>query len=140
MTTRTTTWAARSAAAVILLAGGFWGGRSLTTSTAIPRPEAGTIKAVNADGTALAIMLRGHTTPTGYALPATVLWQDPYGTWNEGTHPACLRPLTHGQHVTLGIITALPAASAPGGSIIAWVKCQRRPIPAYPVVSPTTNP
>ena len=140
MITRTTTWTARAAAAVILLAGGFWGGRSLTTSTAIPQAETGTIESVSADGTALSIRLRGQTAQTGYALPATVPWQDPYGTWNDGTRPACLRPLTHGQHITLGIITALPAARAPGGPIIAWVKCQRRPIPHYPVITPTISP
>lgn len=139
MTSRTTTWAARTAAAVILLAGGFWGGRSVTTSSAIPRAETGTIESVSADGTALTIRLSGDAGQTGYALPATVDWQDPYGTWNLGSRPACLRPLTHGQHVTLGVITALPSGGAFGGSIIAWVKCQRRPVPAYPVISPTIN-
>ena len=75
---------------------------------------------------------------TGYALPSTVPWRNAYGTWNEGTRPACLRPLSHGQHVTLGVVSAQPAGDAPGGDIIVWVECQRRPVPRFPIVTPST--
>jgi hypothetical protein len=131
---RNTRWVAVAAAAVIVLAGGYWAGRSQATSTATPRAESGVVSFTGTDG--LTISLPGQSQPTGYALPDTVPWSDAYGNWNDGGRPGCLR---HGQHITLGVVSTLATDGANGGDLVAWVKCQRRPVPHYPIVTPSAT-
>jgi hypothetical protein len=134
-------WTAGGVAAAILLAGGFWGGRALSTSTATPRIAHGTVRLISDDGDAVAIRLAGMKRVTSFALPNTLEWRDAYGTWNDGPPPACLRPGSSGQRVTLGIVSAEPVADAPGGDIVAWVECARRPVPHFRIVDPhSTQP
>lgn len=141
MAVRTTMWTAGGVAAAILLAGGFWGGRALSTSTATPRIEHGIVRLVSEDGDALAIRLGGARRVTGFAVPSTLEWRNAYGTWNEGTRPACLQPHSGGQRVTLGVVSAEPVGDAPGGDTIVWVECARRPVPHFRVVTPhSTQP
>lgn len=134
-------WTAGGVAAAILLAGGFWAGKALSTSAATPRIEHGIVQDVSGNGDAITIRLAGATRATGFGVPSDVTWRDAYGTWNDGTRPACIRPGSSGQHITLGIISADPVADAPGGDFIAWVECVRRPVPRFPVVTPhSTRP
>jgi hypothetical protein len=132
-------WTAAGVAAAVLLAGGFWAGKALSASAATPRIEHGTVRMVSSDGDSVAIRLAGAAAATSYDLPSNVTWRDAFGTWNDGTRPACLRPLSSGQRITLGIISADPVADAPGGDIVAWVECARRPVPRFPVVTPRTT-
>jgi len=81
-----------------------------------------------------------HRQVTGYALPSDVTWRNAYGVWQDGTRPACLAPLSSGQRITLGVISAAPVADAPGGSVVVWIECPSRPIPRYPIVSPSSAP
>jgi hypothetical protein len=141
MALRSTIWTAGGVAAAIFLAGGFWAGKALSAPAATPRVEHATVRRVNEDGTEAVIRLAGWNRNTGLAVPDTVTWRDAFGTWNDGTRPACLRPLSSGQHITLGTITAEPVADAPGQEIVAWVECARRPVPHFRVVTPhTTRP
>lgn len=78
---------------------------------------------------------------TSFGLPNTLEWRDAYGTWNDGTRPACLEPHSRGQHVTLGIVSVEPVRDAPGGDTVAWVECARRPVPHFRIVDPhSTQP
>jgi hypothetical protein len=140
MAVRNTMRAAYGVAAVVLLAGGFWVGKSLSTSTATPQAETGTIGFVTPEGDAFTIRLSGRQQPTSYAMSPTVEWRDGYGTWWENTRPACMKPGTHGQQVTLGVVTTEPVADAPGRPVIVWLECARKPVPRYPVVTPTASP
>ena len=140
MVPRSTMRVAYGGIAAVLLAGGFWAGRSLSTSTATPRAETGTIGFVSPGADGFTIRLSGLHQPTSYALPATVQWRDAYGNWYEGTRPACMKPGTHGQQVTLGVVDTEPAADAPGGPVIVWLECPRNPVPRYPIVTPAASP
>ena len=128
--------AAYGATAIVLLAGGFWVGKSLSTSTATPQAETGTIGFVSPEGDEITIRLSGRKEPTSYAMPLTVEWRDAYGTWWENTRPACMKPGTHGQQVTLGLVTTEQVADAPSGPVIVWLECARKPVPRFPVVTP----
>jgi hypothetical protein len=137
MAARNTMRAAYGVTAAVLLAGGLWVGRSLSTSTATPAAETGTIGFVSPGADQFTIRLSGLTGLTSYGLPAMVQWRDAYGNWNEGTRPTCMKPGTHGQQVTLGLVTTEPAAGAPGGQVIVWLECARKPVPRFPVVTPS---
>jgi hypothetical protein len=140
MAARNTMRAAYGVTAVVLLAGGLWVGRSLSTSTATPQAKTGIIGFVSPGGEdEFTIRLSGRKGLTHYAMPATVQWRDGYGTWYEGTRPACMKPWTHGQQVTLGLVTTEPVADAPGGPVIVWLECASKPVPRFPVVTPSTT-
>jgi hypothetical protein len=136
MVTRRTTWAGYGITGVILLAGGFWGGKSLSTDTATPDARAGTVRLVSITGDAFAIQLSGTQGTTSYAMANTMRWRDKYGVWWDGTQPACMKPLSHGQHITIGVINAEPAGDAPGGPVVVWIECTRSPAPRFPIVTP----
>jgi len=139
MITRRATWTAYGIAGVILLAGGFWGGRSLSTDTATPHVQAGTVSLVSISGDAFAIQLGGTHGITSYAMGNGMQWRDQYGTWWEGTPPACMKPLSHGQHITFGVVSAEPAGDAPGGTVVVWIECARSPVPRFPIVTPGSS-
>jgi hypothetical protein len=138
MAARNTMRAAFGVTAAVFLAGGLWAGRSLSTSTATPTAQTGTIGFVSPGADQFTFRLSGHA-ETSYALPAIVMWRDAYGNWSEGTRPACMRPGTHGQQVTLGLVSTEPAAGAPGGQFIVWLECARKPVPRFPVVTPSAG-
>ena len=135
-------WAAPATAAVILMSGGFWAGKSLTTHTVTPQVQAGTVVQVGIAGDEFILRPAGNGELTGYALPGSVPWRNAYGVWQDSGRPACMGPLTHGQRITIGVINAAPVADAPGGAVLAWLECPAKPIPRYPIVSPSaaTNP
>ena len=137
MTTTTTKWAGYGAAAILLASGGFWTGKSLTTPTVTPQVSTGTVGLVSITGDAFTFQPAGTSQATGYALPGSLPWQDSYGTWHEGVPPACVKPLTHGQRITIGVINAAPVANAPGGPVIVWIQCAPKPVPRYPIVTPS---
>jgi len=137
MTTTTARWAGYGAAAILLASGGFWTGKSLTTPTVTPQVSAGTVGLVSITGDALTFQPAHGSQATSYALPGLLPWRDSYGTWHEGGPPACVKPLTHGQRVTIGVINTAPVASAPGGPVIVWLQCAPKPIPRYPIVTPS---
>jgi len=139
MATRNTKRAAFGVTAVVLLAIGFWVGKSLSTSPATPKAETGTIGFISPGGDSFTIRLSGLRGITSFALPPTVEWRDGYGTWNENTRPACMKPGTHGQRVTLGLVDTEPVGDAPSGPVIVWLECASKPVPRYPIVTPTAS-
>lgn len=140
MITRRATWAAYGAAGVILLAGGFWSGKSVSTDTATPQVLSGTVQLVGPGRDGFAIRLSPANHLAQYALSGLAGWRDRYGTWHEGTQPACLTPLSHGQHITFGLVDVEPVRDAPGAlSVVVWIECPRTPVPRFPIVTPQAS-
>ena len=136
MMTRRAAWAAFGIAGVILLAGGFWAGKSLSADTVTPDVLSGTVKLVSDTSDSFAIQLSGTHGITSYAMGNRMQWRDKYGTWWDGTQPACMKPLSHGQHITLGVVNAKPVGDAPGQPVVVWIECTRTSLPRFPIVTP----
>jgi hypothetical protein len=140
MITRRATWAAYGAAGVILLAGGFWSGKSVSSDTATPEVLSGTVRLVGPESDGFAVRLSRTNRVEQYALSDLTSWRDRYGSWHGGTRPACLTPLSHGQHITFGLVNAEPVGDAPGAlSVVVWIECPRTPVPRFPIVTPQAS-
>jgi len=141
MVTRRTTWTAYGITGIILLAAGFWGGKSLSPDAVTPEVLGGTVRLVADPGDSFAIQLDGSHGVTSYAMRVSpVMWRDKYGNWFQGTQPACLKPRSHGQHITFGAVNVNPAREAvPSGPVVVWVECARSPVPRYPIVTPRAS-
>jgi hypothetical protein len=137
MTTMTTKWAACGVAGALLVSGGFWTGKSLTTSTVTPQVSSGTVGLAGRGE--FTFRRDGASQFISYDLPGTLSWRDSYGTWHDSGRPACLIPLSRDQHVTLAVINAAPVANAPGGPVVVWVECPAKPIPRFPIVTPSAE-
>jgi hypothetical protein len=141
MVTRRTTWTAYGIAGIILLAAGFWGGKSVSPEAVTPDVLAGTVRLVPGSGDSFAIQLDGSHGVTSIARwVSPFMWRDRYGNWFEDTQPACLRPRSHGQHITFGVVSVKPAGEiVPGGPVAVWIECARSPVPRYPIVTPKAS-
>ena len=139
MLTRRAAWAAYGIAGIILLAAGFWGGKSASPDAVTPEVLAGTVRLVPDAGGSFAIQLNGRHGVTSYAMSVSpAMWRDKYGNWWSGTHPACLRPGSHGQRITLGVVNVKPGPAV-GGPVVVWIECPRSPVPRYPIVTPKAS-
>jgi hypothetical protein len=138
LTTRNSARTAFGAAAILLVAAGFWAGKSLTTATLTPIVQTGTVGFVGGNGDEFTIQLSGQGQLTSYGLPSDVNWRDAYGIWQQGTQPGCMAPLSRGQRITFGVVSAAPVSDAPGGPVVVWIECPSLPIPSYPIVTPST--
>jgi len=109
MTTRNRNRMTLGAAAILLVAAGFWAGKSLTTATLTPTVQAGTVALVGISGDEFAIRLDGQRQLTSYGLPGNATWRDTYGTWQDGTRPGCMAPLSRGQRSASASSTRRPS-------------------------------
>lgn len=107
----------------VLLAGlgGFWLGRTTPADTATPAVSQGTVTVVDVDGAAFAVQSDGGGPPHSYAMPT--LWIDAQGSTHDDGHPACLAPLSSGQHIEYGVIRIRPTYEADGTDLVAWLRC-----------------
>lgn len=80
----------------------------------------GTSTGTNSDGSAMGFDGAGHRNE-GFSI-AGAMWRQDDGPWNDSA-PTCLRPLSSGQPVTLGIVEVQPSADVPGGSVVVWLEC-----------------
>lgn len=128
---------ASGAAGLALMSAAFWLGKSLTTQTVTPHVTTGTVKLVSISADAFILRPTPGGQLTGYPLPRSIPWRNAYGVWQDDGRPACMAPLTHGQRITIGVINAAPVAGAPGAPVIVWLECPAKPIPKYPIVSPS---
>ena len=139
MITRRAAWTACGIAGIILLAGGFWGGRSASPDAVTPQVLAGTVRLVTNAGDSIAIQLDGRRGVTSYPMRVSpAMWRDKYGNWFDGTQPACLKPGSHGQHITFAVVNIKPGAAV-GGPVVVWIECARSPVPRYPIVTPKAS-
>lgn len=112
-----------TATAGVLLAGlgAFWLGRTMPADAATPAVRQGTVTLVDIDGTAFAVEEDGAGSPHSYTMPTQ--WIDAEGATHGDGHPACLAPLSSGQHIEYSIIQVRPAHGAVGTDLAAWVRC-----------------
>lgn len=134
--TRLSVWGGGTIAGLALLLGGFWLGHAVPTSSATPRRETGIVAGVNASGDAFDIRLGSSKFPTGFSLPDTTTWRDRFGSWHDDGQPACMRGLSHGQRITIGVVNINPAGDTFGGTVVAWLECPRAAVPPYPIATP----
>lgn len=127
------------ATGLVLISAAFWSGKSLTTHTVTPQVTTGTVRQVSVTADAFILRPGPGGQLTGYALPGTLPWRNAYGVWQDSGRPACMAPLTHGQRITIGVINAAPVAGALGGPVIVWLECPGKPVPRYPIVSPSAT-
>ena len=141
MLTRRAAWTAYGIAGIILLAAGFWGGKSVSPDAVTPDVRAGTVRFVTDTGGSFVIRLDGSHGVTTYAMSVSPIeWRDKYGNWWDGTQPACLKPLSHGQHITFGVVNVKPVGGAiAGGPVVLWIECARSLVPRYPIVTPKAS-
>jgi len=110
--------------AAALLAAGFWAGSSVPTHSATPRILSGRVAMVGSSGDEFAVVFGGNVSePASYGLSDSVPWRDGAGVWNEGSPVACMKPLSHGQLITFGVVNVNPVADALGGPTVVWVEC-----------------
>lgn len=62
----------------------------------------------------------GSTATVSYGMSTTVPWTDAEGAWHEGTAPACMAPLSTGQHISFGVVHVNGAL---GQDVVAWINC-----------------
>jgi hypothetical protein len=139
MVTRRAAWTAYGIAGIILLAAGFWGGKSVSPDAVTPEVLTGTVRLVPDAGASFAIQLTGKHGVTSYAMwVSPIMWRDKYGNWFDGSQPACLKPRSHGQHITFGVVNVKPGPAF-GGPVVVWIECARSPVPRYPIVTPKAS-
>lgn len=126
------------AAGLVLMSAAFWAGKSLATHTATPQVTTGTVRQVNIRADAFVPQPGPGGQLTGDALPGSMPRRNACGVWQDSGRPACMAPLTRGQRITVGVISAAPVAGAPGAPVIVWLECPGKPIPRYPIISPST--
>jgi hypothetical protein len=108
-------------AAAVIAAVGFSLGRASRSDTATPTIRQGTVAMVSIDGSEFAVVPDGASTANSYPMPS--VWIDAQGTNHDGDHPACLQPLSKGQHITYAVVQVDPVQGAVGAVLAAWVKC-----------------
>lgn len=105
-------------------------GYVLPKSDAAPQAETGMVTSVdNATqnaGIHFAVTLQNVAKPRHFRWQEGTPWRDKTGRWHHTGRPACLVPgTTNPVKVTVGVIGAQSAHSAPGRTIVVWVKCYR---------------
>jgi hypothetical protein len=111
------------AVSVALVLVGFMVGAHKVGSSATPSVITGRIGLVGINGNEFRITPAGSKSDTSYGLSTTTPWRDSQLVWNSGSPILCMRPLSHGQTVTIGVVNTKPTSGASGTAIVAWVEC-----------------
>jgi hypothetical protein len=103
-------------------------GFALPKSNAAPRAETGTTTSVdNATvnaGIHFAIKVKKADQPEQFRWQYATPWRDKSGQWHYKGMPTCLVPgSTTPTKVTVGLVDVASANSAPGGTVVVWLKC-----------------
>jgi hypothetical protein len=107
--------------ALVLL--GFLIGANRVGSSATPRVITGKVTVVGMDGLEFGLTPAGSRSGTSYGLSANTPWRDSRLVWKSSSPIPCMRPLSHGQIVTIGVVNTKPTSGAFGTAIVAWVEC-----------------
>jgi hypothetical protein len=110
-----------SSVALVLL--GFLIGANRVGSSATPRVITGKVTVVGMDGLEFGFTPAGSKSGTSYGFSTNTPWRDSRLGWNFGSPITCMRPLSHGQIVTIGVVNIKPTSGAVGTAIVAWVEC-----------------
>jgi hypothetical protein len=109
---------------VLLLAAGIGLGRADPQRSVTPQTVPGTVTRVGGSGGEIAFRPDGSAATESFRVGGILKWQDRRGTWHDGGRPACMKPLSRRQHVTLGIASVTSGDGNPGGQLVAWIRCQ----------------
>jgi hypothetical protein len=109
---------------VVLLAVGIGLGRADPQRSVTPQTVPGTVTQVGGGSGEIAFRPDGSKSTEVFGVGGILEWQDRHGTWHNGGRPACMKPLSRGQHVTLGIATVTSGDGNPGGQLVAWIRCE----------------
>ena len=112
---------------VILGLGGVIG-FALPKNNAAPRAETGTVMSVdNATqnaGIHFAVKVKKVDEEQQFRWQEATPWRDKTGQWHYKSMPTCLVPgSTKPTKVTVGVVDVQSANSAPGRTVVVWVKC-----------------
>ena len=110
-------------ASLVLIGIGFVIGSIRGSSTVAPQVVSGKVTKVGIDGNEFAFVQNGSHATTSYGLSSSIEWRDTQGSWSDSSSIACMRPLSNGQSVTLGVVTVKPTNGAPGGPVVVWLEC-----------------
>lgn len=108
---------------VVLVLLGFLIGAHRVGSSATPRVITGKVTAVGMDGLEFGLTPAGSKSGTSYGLSSNTPWRDSRLIWNSSSPIPCMRPLSRGQVVTIGVVNTKPTGGAFGTAIVAWVEC-----------------
>jgi hypothetical protein len=111
------------AVSAVLVLLGFLIGANRAGSSATPRTITGTVRLVGINGDEFGLTASGSNIVTSYGLSTDTLWRNSQLAWNSGSPIACMRPLSHGQVVTIGVVNINPTTGALGTQLVAWVEC-----------------
>jgi hypothetical protein len=100
-------------------------GHLIPPNSVRPDIQRGTVTYVNGTGDAIAFRRDGQRSgATGYGVGLPVSWADRQGTWHDDNlRPECLVPLSSGHRIELAVLHVRPTEDAPGGPVVAWVRC-----------------
>ena len=111
------------ASSVVLVFLGFLIGANKGGSSATPRVITGKVTVVGMNGLEFGFSPAGSKSGTSYGLSTNTPWRDSRHVWNSSSPIPCMRPLSHGQIVTIGVVNVQPTSGSIGAPIIAWVEC-----------------
>jgi hypothetical protein len=111
------------ALSVTLVLLGFLIGVNRVGSSATPRAITGKVTVVGMDGLEFGLTPSGSKSGTSYGLSTNTPWRDSRLVWNSSSPIPCMRPLSHGQLVTIGVVNTKPTSGAFGTAMVAWVEC-----------------
>jgi hypothetical protein len=103
-------------------------GYALPKTSAAPRAETGTITSVDNATTNAGILfevkLKKVSQPQHFRWQDGAPWLDKHGHWHDKGRPTCLVPgSTAPAKVTVGAVDVQSGNSAPGRTVVIWVKC-----------------
>jgi hypothetical protein len=111
------------AVSAVLVFLGFLIGANRVGSSVTPRTITGTVRLVGINGDEFGLTASGSNIATSYALSTDTQWRNSQLVWSSGSRIACMRPLSHGQVVTIGVVYTNPTSGAFGTDLVAWVEC-----------------
>lgn len=120
---RLTRFILMATASLALVGIGFVLGTIKVSSTVAPQVISGKVTKVGIDGNEFAFVQNGSHSATSYGLSSSIEWRDIQGSWSDSSPVACMKPLSSGQALTLGVVTVNPTDNAPGGPTVVWLEC-----------------
>ena len=110
-------------ASLVLIGIGFVIGSIRGSSTVAPQVVSGKVTKVGIDGNEFAFVQNGSRSAVSFGLSSNIEWRDAQMSWSDSSPIACMRPLSSGQDVTIGVVTVKPTNGAPGGPSVVWLEC-----------------
>lgn len=81
----------------------------------------GQTTAVSEDGEGIGMSLEGSDETRSYTIVGA-MWQNDDLPWQD-SFPTCVEPGRTGQALELGVVEVVPTGTAPGETVVVWVKC-----------------